>query len=393
MKIFQINSVCGIGSTGRICTDLLDVLVEYGHDSLIAYGRECAPQKYLDRSIKIGSNFSVKLHGIKARLFDGVGLGSKGPTKRLIKRIKEYAPDIIHIHNLHGYYINLKVLFDYLSKADIPVVWTLHDCWAFTGHCAHFSIKGCKKWQSGCHHCSQKNKYPKSVLLDRSKRNYNLKKRLFTSVKNLTVVTPSEWLKGLVEQSFLAKYPVRVINNGIDLSVFKPSISDFREKYHLENKKIVLGVATSWNESKGINDFISLAGTLSDEYKMVLVGVTEEQQKSLPENILAISRTNSAAELAQIYTAADVFLNLTYEDNYPTVNLEAAACGTPVITYATGGSVESVKKENVANQGDLEKVAYLIDKVCGDKADINAQFDKNKKYLEYLNLYQEISGK
>lgn len=392
MKVLQINSVCGIRSTGRICTDIAQVLEKDGHECKIAYGREIVPDQYKKYSVRIGSNLSVKMHALWARIFDNTGFGSAVATKRFIKWVKKYKPDIIHLHNLHGYYINIKVLFKYLSKLDIPIVWTLHDCWAFTGHCSHFDFVNCLKWESGCHHCSQKKRYPKSVLFDRSKKNYELKKALFTSVNNMTIVTPSEWLKGLVEKSFLGKYPVEVIRNGIDLSVFKPTEGNFREYNGLIDKKIVLGVASSWDDRKGLDDFIELSKMLDDDYKVVLVGLSKEQLSKLPNNILGVERTNSVKELAEIYTASDVFVNLTYEDNYPTVNLEALACGTPVVTYRTGGSVESVQSDNVVCQGNLSAVVDKIVNVCNDKnlqVVDTAFMDKESKYLEYLELYKK----
>lgn len=387
MKVFQINSVCGIRSTGRICTDLAEVLISQGHECRIAYGREFVPEKYKDISYRIGRNFGVKINALKARIFDNEGFNAKRATKKLIKEIEKYNPDVIHLHNLHGYYLNIEILFDYLKKADKPVVWTLHDCWAFTGHCTYFDFAGCKKWQSACHNCSQKKDYPSSKCKDRSKKNYFQKKAAFTGVRNLTIVTPSKWLKEKVEQSFLKEYKVEVIHNGIDLDVFKPTPSDFRIRYGIEDKKIILGVASVWNRRKGLQDFIELSKILDDEYKIVLVGLTEEQKRSLPENIIGITRTNNVKELAEIYTAADVFFNPTYEDNYPTVNLEAQACGTPVVTYNTGGSVESVPKENVIEKGDLLGALEIF------KRELKVETIKAQKANGYSELYRRIFKK
>ena len=340
MKILQINSVCGVGSTGRIATDLYKVSEEQGHQCKIAYGRGTAPQG-ID-SIKIGSNLDNYMHVLKTRIFDKHGFGSVNATKKFIEEVKEYDPDVIHLHNIHGYYINIEILFNYLKEANKPVIWTLHDCWAFTGHCAYFDYVGCSKWKNGCNKCPQKEGYPTSKVFDNSKLNYEKKRELFTSVKNMTIVTPSKWLANLVKESFLGKYPVEVINNGIDLDIFKPTKSYFREQYGLEDKFIVLGVASVWEERKGLKYFVELSKELSDDYKIVVVGVTEKQKKELPNNILAITRTNNVKELAEIYTVADVFVNPTLEDNFPTTNLEALACGTPVISFNTGGSVESI---------------------------------------------------
>lgn len=348
----MINVCCGTGSTGRICTDIADMLIEQGHECKIAYGRGSVPEKYQNISVKIGSTFGVYCNALKARLFDNEGLNAKHATKKFIKWVKTYDPDVIHLHNLHGYYLNLEILFDYLKTCGKKIVWTLHDCWAFTGHCSYFDYPHCDRWKTGCSGCIRLHDYPKSFT-DRSKRNFDKKKQLFTGISNLTIVTPSEWLADLVKQSFLKEYPVEVINNGIDLSIFKPTPSDFRERHGLHDQKIILGVAFVWDKRKGFDDFIKLAGVIDDGYRIVMVGVNKKQKKHLPKNIIGIERTNNIKELAEIYTAADVFFNPTYEDNYPTVNLEAQACGTPVVTYATGGSVESVPEANVVAVGEI----------------------------------------
>ena len=398
MKILQINSVCGVGSTGRIATDLYKVLEEQGHECKIAYGRGTAPEG-ID-SIKIGSNLDNYTHVFKTRVFDKHGFGSVNATKKFIEEVKEYDPDIIHLHNIHGYYINIEILFNYLKEANKPVVWTLHDCWAFTGHCAYFDYVGCDKWKSGCNKCPQKQGYPTSNIIDNSKFNYENKRKLFTSMKNMTIVTPSKWLANLLKESFLDKYPVEVINNGIDLNVFKPTESNFKEKYNLQGKFIVLGVASVWEERKGLKYFIELSKELSDDFKIVIVGVNEKQKKELPQNIIAITRTNNIKELAEVYTAADVFVNPTLEDNFPTTNLESLACGTPVITFNTGGSIESIDDNtgSIIEVGDLTKVSVIIgDKIkkynrkntikCIERA--NTLFNKNDKYKEYINIYNQ----
>lgn len=385
LKILFINTVCGVGSTGRICTDLADALTKQGHECKIAYGRGSLPDRYKIYAVRIGNNLSVNLHAIKTRIFDRTGFGSVGATKKFITWVKEFDPDIIHLHNLHGYYINIEILFDYLKTCGKKVIWTLHDCWAFTGHCAHFAYAKCDKWQVGCNHCAEKKAYPKSAFLDRSKRNYEDKKHIFCNVPNMTIVTPSTWLADLVKQSYLKEYPVEVIYNGIDTDIFKPTQSDFREKYNLVNKKIILGVANVWNERKGFGDFIALSEKLDERTVIVLVGVTDKQIKSLPNKIIGINRTNSIKELASIYTAADVFMNLTYEDTYPTVNLEAQACGTPVITYATGGSVESVPRENVVTIGDIDGLKY---KISNDEIEVKNDLPLNSMIGNYISIIE-----
>ena len=397
MKVLQINSVCGIRSTGRICTDLADVLAKNGHECKIAYGRETVPEKYKDISYRIGSETDVKLHALKARFFDTAGFGSAKSTKMLVKKIREYDPDVIHLHNIHGYYLNIKTLFDFLTEMDKPIVWTLHDCWAFTGHCAHFDYKGCLRWKTGCYDCPQSRCYPASIFLDRSKQNWQEKRDLFSGVKDLTLIAPSEWLASLVRTSFLGKYPVHVICNGIDLETFKPTNSNFREKFGLGDRIIVLGVASIWSERKGLRDFDRLAALLpQDTYKIVLVGVDDAQKKSISPNILCIRRTDSAAELAEIYTAAGVFVNPTREEVFGLVNVEALACGTPVITYNTGGSPESLTEKcgRVVEKGNVRALAQQIEEVCmsGELTQKECQmraasFDKQKCFEKYIELY------
>lgn len=361
MKVLMINSVCGIRSTGRICTDIAMELEAQGHEVKIAYGRELVPKQYQKYAIKIGSGIDQKFHAIRTRLMDEHGFGSKSATRSFLQWADEFNPDMVWLHNIHGYYINIEMLFAWIkTRPDMQVKWTLHDCWAFTGHCSHFTVAQCEQWKTHCSHCLQRTRYPSSVIKDNSKENYKRKKAAFTGVKNLTLITPSQWLADLVKLSFLAEYPVEVHYNTIDTAVFKPTTSNFREKYNLQNKRMILGVASVWDERKGLDDFLKLSQMLDDHYTIVLVGVNTRQLKRLPNNILGITRTNNTKELAEIYSAADVFVNLTYEDNYPTVNLEAQACGTPVITYRTGGSPESVPVENVVDVGDVHTIAEKV---------------------------------
>ncbi|MEE0914253.1 MAG: glycosyltransferase [Ruminococcus sp.] len=392
MKVLQINSVCGIRSTGRICTDIAEILERDGNSCIIAYGRELVPEKYKRFSLRIGTDFDVNNHVMQTRIFDKNGFASKKATKAFLNQIDDYDPDIIHLHNIHGYYINIQLLFSYLKKSDKPIVWTFHDCWPFTGHCAYFDYIGCNKWKNeGCYQCPQKNKYPKSSFFDNSKNNFLIKRELFTDIKNLTIVTPSKWLAKLVEESFLSNYPVKIINNGIDLDIFKYKQNNFRERFNLLNKKIILGVASAWGKRKGLYDFFDLARMISDDFVIVLVGLEENQIKKYTNfnNIICIPKTNNTAELAEIYSSADVFINPTYEDNYPTVNLEAQACGTPVITYETGGSIESVPDSNIVKKGDINGLFNLI-----KSSDLQVMdrmlFDSNGRYAEYIQLYYSL---
>lgn len=332
MKYLFVNAVAGSGSTGKIAAGLCRRLQAQGHQCVLAYGRwksNCEDIK----TYKIGTPLDYRLHGIQTRLFDRHGFGSKSATRKFLKWVNEYNPDVIWLHNVHGYYINIELLFEYLKKTDKKVYWTLHDCWSFTGHCAYFSYVKCDKWKTGCYECKQKSKYPKSFLIDNSKQNYKRKRNVFCGVKDMTLITPSQWLADLVKESFLKEYPVKIIKNKIDTNVFKPTKSDFREKYGLKDKVVLLGVASTWDERKGLQDYLKLSQMLLDKYKIVLVGLNKKQIKNLPENILGLPRTESAKQLAEIYTAADILVNLSYEETFGLTVIEAQACGTPVIVY------------------------------------------------------------
>ena len=344
MRILLVNAVCGVTSTGRICTDLAKYLEENGHEVKIAYGRD--DKGHIDAcerfGVRIGTNLDVKIHGMRTRLLDQHGFGSCRATAQFLKWVDSYAPDIIHLHNLHGYYINIEFLFRYIKEKNIPVVWTLHDCWAMTGHCTYFSACGCEKWKTQCGKCPQKHEYPQSNALDASKRNYKRKKNAFRGVKNLCVTTPSAWLKSVVEQSFLQEYEVQVGQNGIDTAIFKPTESDLREQYGLVGQRIAIGVSNGWDSRKGLEYLKRMAGDLPQGWNVVAVGLSEEQMKELPDRMVGIRRTSSAQELAAWYTTADVFVNPTLEDNYPTTTLEAQACGTPSVVFASGGAPETL---------------------------------------------------
>lgn len=359
MKILMINVVCGIRSTGRICINLATVLEAQGHEVKIAYGREEVPEQFQKYTVRIGTNLDVKVHGVKARLFDACGFGSKNATERFIAWVKDYDPDVIHLHNLHGYYINIEVLFNYLKTSGKRIIWTLHDCWAFTGHSALCDGIGCERWENGCYECPNMKEYPSSYV-DRSIRNWQRKKRVLSNIPNMTIITPSHWLEGLVKRSFLKNYPVKVIHNGIDTKLFYPIHDDFREVYGLTDKIIILGVASNWNSLKGYNDYIEVSEKLGEPYRVVLVGLTNDQKESLPSNIVGIEKTNSIKELRSIYSSADFFVNLSYCETYPINNLEAIACGVSVITYDTGGSPESAQNGIVVPRGDIDGVVEAI---------------------------------
>ncbi len=355
----------------------------------------------------MGDRFSVAVHGLETRLFDRHGLASNGATKAFIKKIEVINPDIIHIHNIHGYFLNYRILFDYLSKAGKPVIWTVHDCWLYTGHCYHYMKVGCDRWKTGCGHCPQKRQFPASLIFDRSARNFRDKAKAFCSMPKdlLTIVPVSEWIRNEMRESFLKDYRFKVIHNGIDTSIFTPSESDgeVREKYGIGGRKIILGLASIWCKEKGWDDFISLSRQLKDDEVIVMVGVKPEQAKELPEGIIPIARTENVRQLAELYSAAEVFVNPTWQDNYPTVNLEAISCGTPVITYNTGGSIESITPDTgiVIPQGDLASLRQAISAIesngksryqspCREYA--LAHFRKEDRYADYIRLYEESLG-
>lgn len=399
-KLLQINSVVNSGSTGRIAEEIAHTAIASGWESYIAFGRN---ERYSESNlIRIGNDLGIKMHGLQTRLFDRHGLGSVKSTKLFIQQVDKIKPDIIHLHNIHGYYINIEILFNYLSKVDVPVVWTLHDCWSITGHCTHFSYVGCEKWRTKCYSCPQKNEYPASLFIDRSEKNYILKNELFNSLSNLTLVPVSQWLSDILKDSFLQKYPSSVINNGINTSVFKPTgNNEFRERYGLQNKFILLGVAGIWSQRKGLEDFIELSKTLGADYQIILVGLTRKQKDQLPVEILGIERTESVEELAELYASSDVYINTTYEDTFPTTNLESLACGTPVITYNTGGSPESIDESTgiVVEQGNISKLVEAI-RVIKDNGKqyysdacvnrVDRLYKKEDRYKEYIDLYESL---
>jgi glycosyltransferase involved in cell wall biosynthesis len=401
--LLQINTEINAGSHGKIAEAIGQLAMERGWESYIAYGKNPRPSQ--SHAYRIESTLGRKWHGIQTRLFDRCGLSSVRATKKLIKKIQAIQPDLIHLHNLHGYYLNIELLFNYLSTTTIPIVWTLHDCWPITGHCAHFSFIGCEKWKTHCEHCPYKRGYPASYGLDRSYKNYQLKKELFTSVQNMTLVPVSDWLAGIISQSYLKEYPIKTIHNGVDTSIFYPRPThDLRLKHQLSNKFILLGVAIVWDKRKGLQDLYQLSQQLKPDELLILVGLTNKQLRQIPPNIQRISHTENTEQLAQLYSMADVYLNPTWEDNFPTTNLEALACGTPVISYRTGGSPEAISPETgfVVEQGDLKAFRAAIDTVkskgksfysnaCRERA--VKQFNKNTQFLEYICLYDQLVNK
>ena len=348
MRMLLVNSVCGIYSTGKIVAQIARQFEAKGWEVRIGDGRYAAvPEGCRKWAIPIGGIFERCIHQVVTRSFDWHGdrICSWLATRRFLKWAEEWKPDVLWLHNIHGYYLNYELLFGWIKRhPDMEVRWTLHDCWAFTGHCVYFTMADCEKWKTGCcGKCFEKGQYPKSWLFGAARSNWERKRAAFCGVRKMTLVTPSKWLADLTRESFLKEYPVEVVHNTIDTKVFRPTESDFRERNGLIGKQIVLGVASSWGSRKGFVDFLKLRALLDESYEIVLVGLSLRQMKALPQGVLGIPRTRSAKDLAAIYTAADWFFNPTREDNYPTVNLEAAACGCRIVTYDVGGCAETVE--------------------------------------------------
>ena len=406
MKLLQINPVLRTStSTGRIIREIGDASIASGWESYIAYsaGRD-GKMECTSRTVPVGDRMSVAFHGLATRMFDRHGLASVEATRKFIKDIERIDPDVIHIHNIHGYFLNYEILFDWLSRCGKQVIWTVHDCWLFTGHCYHYMNAGCDKWKYGCGQCPQTREFPKSWLIDRSAKNWRDKKNAFCSIPSdkMTIVTVSDWLKGEMQQSFLKDFRYKVIHNGIDTEVFKPSDGiAVRRRYGIGDRKMYMGAASIWSTAKGLDDFMSMASMLTPQEVIVLVGLDKNQMTRMPANIIGIPRTSDVHELAELYSAADAFLNLTYQDNYPTVNLESISCGTPVVTYRTGGSPESVTDQcgMVTDCGDVAQALAAARKIAATDRSVSrdncrayglANFRKADRYADYIKLYKEL---
>ena len=392
MKLVQINMSCGSGSTGKICVAVSRLLTEKGVENYVLYslGQSDYPlgRRYMDKH-------EVKLQALSSRIFGNYGFTSKKATKRLIAMLDEIRPDVVHLHNLHSHNCHLGMLFAYLKENHIKIYWTFHDCWAFTGYCPHYDMIGCDRWKTGgCKDCPQRRRY--SWFFDKSQYLFEKKKEILTGL-DLTIITPSNWMADQVKQSFLNIYDVKVIHNGINLSVFRPAESDFRKRYGLEDKFVILGVAFGWGERKGLDVFVELSRRLDDRFKIVLIGTNDDIDKQLPENIVSIHRTQNQAELAEIYTAADLLVNPTREENYPTVHMESLACGTPVLSFATGGCAEMLDDTcgMTVPKNDIDAMEKAIVRIleekpfsaeaCIQKA---TEFREDDRFKEYVKLYE-----
>lgn len=405
-RLLQINT-CITQSTGRIAQQIGEKAISDGWESYIAFPARAPKVESKSKLIVIGTKVDQYIHALMTRIFDCCGFLSRRATKQLIKQIEAIHPNVIHLHNIHGYYLNIPVLFDYLKKSGIPVVWTLHDCWAFTGHCVHYTCVSCFKWKSECYDCPRKKTYPNSFLLDRSKQNFELKKRAYENMPNITLVPVSHWLGREVSQSILGKYKIHVIQNGIDVNVFRPrrdSVAGIKKKYGLCGKYIILGVATGWSEEVGLSTFFRLRKQLSEDFAIVMVGCTPNILKQLPDGIIGISRTNNVDELAEIYSAADILFNASYQETFGLVTAEAISCGTPVIVYNSTACSEIVTSETgyIAEvKNEIQVLNYILKdkmldytqrKVRSEKCRqyAIAHFDKNIKYQEYIKLYNSL---
>lgn len=399
--LLQINSVVNSGSTGHIVEDIGQIVTAHGWNSCIAYGRGVGKSR--SKLIRIGNNWSMKWHGAETRLLDRHGLASRKATRRLIKQIQKIKPDIIHLHNIHGYYLNYSILFDYLSASNIPVVWTLHDCWSFTGHCSYYTNCHCNKWQKKCFDCPQKKAYPASYGLERSEKNFKDKRYWFTRLRNLTLVPVSDWLAKEVKKSFFKEFPVLRIYNGVNIDIFKPFPRDtkVREKYGIETCFLVLGVANIWDERKGLEDFFLLQKRLPKDCQIFIIGLSEKQLKSLPPGIIGIKRTADVEELARLYAEADVFVNPSVEETFGMTTVESLACGTPVVVYNSTASPELVDEKTgcIVECGDINRLSEAICTIknkgklfyssnCRERV-IN-HFDKEKLYQVYFDLYNRV---
>lgn len=395
--LLQVNTVINSGSTGHIAESIGELALADGWKSYIAYGRN--PRKSSSIPIKIGNKVDILFHVFITRLFDLHGLASKRATKRFIKQIEKIKPDVIHLHNIHGYYLNYKLLFSFLAKYGNPVVWTMHDCWAATGHCPHYTFVKCIVWTSekGCRHCPQKKIYPSNYLFSAAQYNFNCKKKYFNLLeqKQLTIICPSVWLASEFKKSFLKKYTIRTIYNGIDTNIFCP------KETGNQGKNVILGVASVWDERKGLKDFLALSKLLTNDEEIVLIGVTEKIIETLPSNIKGIKRTESKEELAEWYSKALVYFNASIEETFGMTCAEAQACGTPVIAYNSTALPETISEKTgiLVEPNNIEKVYDAIQEIeqkgkayysteCRKRAE--HLFEEKNNFSEYIDLYKTL---
>lgn len=401
MNVLQVNTVFPNGSTGRIAAEIAAyTAAQPAARAFVAFGIGEPNRRENVTAIRIGNPLERKIHGAIRKLFDAEGYGSRAATNQLIRFCEANRIDVIHLHNLHGCYLNLKRWFRYLKEKNLPVIWTLHDCWPLTGHCAHFDYCGCEKWKTLCRRCPQKKLYPQCVGIGGSSRNYRLKRKLFTSLGNLILVAPCRWLEDLFKDSFLKNIRTRVIYNGVDMEVFHPVASDLRLEHCLEGKRVLLAVASVWNNRKGLKALAELSEILDDQYRIVIVGLAPEQILALPKTVLGLGPVSAPAELCAWYSAADCFVNPTLEDTMPLVNLEALACGTPVAAFRTGGCPEAVTAEcgRIVEKGNVRALRDAAVEICESNVDFMQaclaqarRFSTENTVRDYFALYREVS--
>lgn len=400
-KLLQIDSCLNMLSTGRITESIGKRAIERGWRPYIVHGARYTRAGSCMTSICAESIFGEYAHYVEGLFLDNHGLSSRLSTEKVIDKIKEIKPDIVQLHCIHGYYLNYRILFEYLNSTRIPVVWTFHDCWSFTGHCSHFVMAGCEKWKTGCFKCPLKGEYPKSFV-DHSRRNYELKNELFTANKNLHIVTVSKWLENLVRQSFFSDKDITTIYNGVDTEVFhKVESEELRKRWNLKNKNVLVAAATSWNKYKGLDDYIQISKKLPNNTSLLLIGLTKEQIKSMPAGIIGIEKTNSAEELAGYYSMADVVLNLSYAETFGLTTVEGMACGTPGIVYNTTASPELITPETgiVVEAGSINQVLTAVNILLEKGKDYYTSaclnraknvFDKEERFEDYMSLYERL---
>lgn len=404
-KLLLINAAINSTSTGRIAEEIGKRAAAEGFEAYAGYGFTNNNSSL--HTIPIGSKADHYLHALMTRVTDRHGFWSTAATRKFISQIKEIRPDIVNIHNIHGYYMNVELLAEYLKESGVPTVWTFHDCWPMTGHCSYFDAVDCDRWKTGCHDCPNLQGYPSAKFNDSSIKNYRDKKRLFSAIPNLTIVTPCRWMADIVKDSYLREKDIRVIYNGVNTDVFKPSDKSttdaLKEKLGISGKYVILGVASVWDKRKGLEDFKKIAEDLYDNESIVLIGLNDDQINSLPKNIIGIKRTENVGQLTEFYSMADVFANPTYVDNFPTTNIESLACGTPVVTYRTGGSPEAVDNETgrVIDKGDTASLlaacrelwnrdCITVSEACRKRA--VTRFDSRDRFADYVNLFKELCG-
>ncbi len=398
MKVLQINACYGYLSTGIIVEDIEKLLIENGCESYIGYQSKA---KEMSNGYKIGTGLDRKFHGLYSRIFGKQGYVSKNQTRKFLKWVDEIKPDIVHLHNLHSNYLNFNILISYLAENNIKTVYTFHDCWAFTGKCTHYSFVKCNKWKEACGNCPKNKHEVPSLFFDVTSKVIKDRTEHLNKISDLTIVSCSNWMKKQVELSHLTPKKVVTIYNGVNTNIFKPHENSFRKDYSLNDKFVILGFANKWCLENNMAGVKSLVEQLKDDEKIVIVGCNEEQKKyfSAYKKVIALGFIKDRLELSDIYASSNVFVNLTYEDTLPTVNMESLCCETPVITFNSCGSPELVSNENgmVVEQGNFDAIRKSIDIIKNDgiKVDYNKVkevFDREKCYKKYIDLYRQIVG-